>query len=150
MSAASLTIVAGREVPVVTGIGNAASFAPGIAAGALQEIQGVNLSGGQTAITDYQETVAGVQVLLNGSPVPLTYVSDTQINLYVPQDAALGSGTLTVVTPSGVRATAAVTVAAVQPGTNSGYRSMSLMSAYIRAGDSAINADRFTSRISPI
>jgi hypothetical protein len=41
----------------------------------------------------------------------------------------------------------ASTRAAVHHGTNSGYRSTSLISAYIRAGDSAIRADRLTSRM---
>ncbi|HTS25644.1 MAG TPA: hypothetical protein VMH81_07200 [Bryobacteraceae bacterium] len=114
----SLTVSAGSAVPVVTSVGSAASFASGMAAGALETIQGVNLSAGGTAAaaTPWPTALAGIQVLLNGSPLPLTYVSDSQINLYVPPGAALGTGTLAVVTPSGARATASVNVAALQPG----------------------------------
>ena len=114
----SLTVTAGSAVPVVSAIGNAASFASGLAAGALEAIRGVNLARGQTATSNYPwpVTLAGVQVLLNGSALPLTYVSDTQINLYVPPDAALGTGTVTVVTPSGTRATATANVTSLAPG----------------------------------
>jgi uncharacterized protein (TIGR03437 family) len=126
----------------VTSVGSAASFAPGMAAGGLQAIQGVNLAGGQTATPMYPwpTTLAGVQVLLNGSPLPLTYVSDTQINLYVPQDAALGSGTLVVVTPSGTRASTGVTVAALQPGIFAGgvihaSSTVSALTTPVQAGD---------------
>ncbi len=116
--AVSLTVSAGSAVPIISGVGSAASFAVGMAAGALEAIQGVNLAGGQTASGTFPwpASLAGVQVQLNNSPLPLTYVSDSQINLYVPQDAPLGEGTLTVVTPSGSRATASVNVGALQPG----------------------------------
>jgi uncharacterized protein (TIGR03437 family) len=140
--AVSLTVTAGSAVPVVTSIASAASFAPGMAAGALQAIQGVNLAGGQTTSAAYPwpTTLAGVQVLLNGSALPLTYVSDAQINLYVPQDAALGTGTLTVVTPSGARATAAVNVAAFEPGIFAGGvihagSTVSALTSPVQAGD---------------
>ena len=118
LPAVSLTVTAGSAVPVISAVGNAGSFDPGMAAGALEAIQGVNLAGGQTATAPYPwpTTMAGVQVLLNGAALPLSYVSDTQINLYVPQDVALETGTLTVVTPSGTRTTATVSVAALQPG----------------------------------
>jgi uncharacterized protein (TIGR03437 family) len=138
----SLTVTAGSAVPVVTSVGNAASFAPGMAAGALQAIQGVNLAGGQTSAAAIYPTptLVGVQVLLNGSALPLTYVSDTQINLYVPQDAALGSGTLTVVTPSGTRAAIGVNVAALQPGIFAGGvihagSTVSALTTPVQAGD---------------
>jgi uncharacterized protein (TIGR03437 family) len=105
--AAGLTLAAGSAVPVVAAVVNAASSWNGVAAGALETIYGVNLAGGQTN---------GVQVLLNGSALPLLYVSDTQINFYVPQSAAQGSATLTVVTPSGAKAVATVNVVPEQPG----------------------------------
>jgi uncharacterized protein (TIGR03437 family) len=112
-----LTVNAGTAVPVVFNVVSAASFAPGMAAGALQAVQGVNLAGGQTVQALYWPTsLGGVRVLLNNSELPLTYASDTQINLYVPQDAPLGNGILTVVTPSGARAITAVNVSALQAG----------------------------------
>ena len=113
-----LTIDAGKAVPVITAVGNAASFAAGIAAGALATIQGRNLAGGQTAQAGYPwpATLAGVQVMLGSSPAPLLYVSDTQINFYVPPDTPLGNATLTVIAPSGVTDPTTASVAALQPG----------------------------------
>lgn len=42
-------------------------------------------------------TLNGVQVLLNGNPIPVQYVSATQINVQIPYDAPLGDATLNVV-----------------------------------------------------
>jgi len=39
----------------------------------------------------------GIQVLLNGTPIPVQYVDPGQINIQIPYDAAVGDGTLTVV-----------------------------------------------------
>jgi uncharacterized protein (TIGR03437 family) len=109
--AAGLTLGAGSAVPVIAAVVNAASSASGVAAGAFETIYGVNLAGGQTS---------GVQVSLNGAALPLLYVSDAQINFYVPQSTPQGSATLSVATPSGARASATVDVVAVQPGIFSG------------------------------
>jgi uncharacterized protein (TIGR03437 family) len=57
-----------------------------------------------------------VQVLLNGSAVPLLYASGAQINFYTPPGVATGAGTLTVVTPSGVTDPSLVNVLPLQPG----------------------------------
>jgi uncharacterized protein (TIGR03437 family) len=111
LSSVGLTLSAGSAAPVVAAVVNAASSVSGVAAGAFETIYGVNLAGGQTT---------GVQVLLNGAALPLLYVSDTQINFDVPQSATQGSATLTVVTPSGAKASATVNVVAVQPGIFSG------------------------------
>ena len=114
----NLTLSAGSAVPVVAAVVNAASFETGVAAGGLATIFGANLAGGQTATAAYPWPAAlqGVRVLLGGSPVPLFYVSDTQINFYVPQSVPPGPATVTVITPSGARATSEVTVNALQPG----------------------------------
>ena len=122
LPAVSLTLTSGSAAPVATAVVNAASFAGGVAAGALQTLTGVNFAGGQTATAGYPwpTTLGGVQVLLNGSAVPVFYVSDTQINFYVPPDAPQGTGVLTVVTPSGTEATSAVNVTPFEPGIFSG------------------------------
>jgi len=106
-------------VPVAAAVVSAASFASGIAPGALETVAGVNLAGGQTLTATsfaWPTSLGGVSVMLNGSALPLLYVSDTQINFYVPQNAALGPGVLTVAPPSGAPAATNVTVAPVQPG----------------------------------
>jgi hypothetical protein len=81
---------------------NAASFVPGVAAGALETIVGANLSGGR--------------VSLNGSEVPLLYGSDAQMNFYAPAETPVGHATLTVTGASGEQASRTVEVAAAQPG----------------------------------
>jgi hypothetical protein len=81
---------------------NAASFLPGVAAGALETILGANLSGGR--------------VSLNGGELPLLYKSDTQMNFYVPAETPIGPATLTVTAPSGEQASRAIDVTAAQPG----------------------------------
>ena len=119
--AASLTLSAGSAVPVVTAVVNAASSLNGVAAGAFETIYGVNLAGGQPPrASSPWFTPSNVQVLLNGSALALLYVSDTQINFYVPQSAPQGTATLAVVTPSGAKATDTVNVVPVQPGIFSG------------------------------
>jgi uncharacterized protein (TIGR03437 family) len=126
-----LTFSAGSAVPVVTAVANAASFAIGMAPGALATVVGVNLTGGSPASASgypWPTTLGGVSVLLDQTPLPLLYVSDRQINFYIPQDAPLGAATLTVVTPpvtpsvtpsgaqAGVTVNTAVQIAPVQPG----------------------------------
>jgi len=141
--AVGLTLSAGGTAPVTAAVGNAASFAGGIAQGALETVTGVNLAGGQTATAPgypWPASLVGVSVLLNQTPLALLYVSDTQINFYVPQDAPLGAGTLTVVTPSGVQSAANVNVNALQPGIFDGAvlhagTAVSAVTAPVQAGD---------------
>jgi uncharacterized protein (TIGR03437 family) len=137
-----LAISAGAAVPVATAVENAASLSSGIAAGAIETITGLNLSGGQTAESHFpwSTTLAGTRVLLNGSPLGLLSVSDTQINFYVPQDVAQGAGILSVVTPFAGQADVAVNVAALQPGIFSGGvlhagTAVSAVTTAVHAGD---------------
>jgi uncharacterized protein (TIGR03437 family) len=119
-----LTLSAGSAVPVAAAVVNAASFAIGMTPGALETVEGVNLAGGQrvsAAGYPWPTSLGGVSVLLNKTPLQLLYVSDTQINFYVPQGAPLGAATLTVVPPSGPQQAGivvnnAVNIASVQPG----------------------------------
>jgi uncharacterized protein (TIGR03437 family) len=113
-----LTVNGGSAAPVIQAVHNGASFTDGIAARTFETIWGVNLAGGKTfeAGSPWPREWNGVQVLLNGAPLELLYVSDNQINFYVPADVRLGAGTLAVVTPSGAQATTAVNVTSFQPG----------------------------------
>jgi uncharacterized protein (TIGR03437 family) len=110
--------VAVRSGPAVTVVQNAASFTDGMAVGSFGTIWGAGLADGQTiaAPPDWPFTLGGVTVRLNGTAVRLLYVSDNQINFYVPPDAALGTGVVTVTTPSGAEAGRNVTLSAVHPG----------------------------------
>ncbi|HWB82905.1 MAG TPA: hypothetical protein VG675_02110 [Bryobacteraceae bacterium] len=123
-SAPSVTLAlhAGSAVPTITGLWNAASFDAGVAPGSLATITGVNLAGGQTATAPYPwpAKLAGVHVVFNGEDLPLLYVSDSQINLYIPADVPVGTGTLTVTTPSGAQSTTSTAISAVAPGIFSG------------------------------
>jgi uncharacterized protein (TIGR03437 family) len=114
---ATATLSAGASVPMIRDVVSAASFETGVVAGAFHALRGTRLAGGQTAAADYPWplSLAGVKVTLNGSALPLLYVSDTQVNFYVPQDAALGDAVLSVIAPSGRQASSAVTVGTLQP-----------------------------------
>lgn len=59
--------------------------------------------------------LGGTQVLVNGQPVPLYYVSNGQINFQIPYDAMTGDGTVSVVRNSTTGNKAAVTIAARVP-----------------------------------
>jgi len=139
----ALTLSAGSTVPVASAVVSAASFDAGIAPGALETVEGVNLAGGQTVTAQgypWPATLGGVTVLLNQVKLPLLYVSDTQINFYVPQDAPLGASTLTIVTPSGIQAVTNVTVNPVQPGIFNGAvlhagTAISAVTTPVHAGD---------------
>ena len=141
LPAVGLTLNAGSGVPAIASVVNAASFEDGIAAGALQTINGANLAAGQTASAPYPwpTTLAGTQVLLNGSALPLLYVSDRQINFYVPPDATLGAATIEVAR-AGAKTAVSVSVAGGQPGIFNGAvlhanTSISAVTTPVAAGD---------------
>jgi uncharacterized protein (TIGR03437 family) len=139
----ALTLSAGSTVPVAAAVVNGASFAGGMAPGALETVTGVNLAGGRTLAAPgypWPASLGGVSVLLNQTPLPLLYVSDTQINFYVPQDAAVGAAALTLVTPSGAQTVTNVTVDAVLPGIFNGAvlhagTAVSAVTTPVHAGD---------------
>ena len=86
--------------PVIAdgGILNAASLDAGISPGSLVSLFGEQLSQGQQWSLRYQlpSQMNAVTVTLNGSSVPLMYVSPNQINFYIPQDFPLGPVALSV------------------------------------------------------
>lgn len=77
---------------VVIAIVNAASFTVGAAPGALQTIFGANLASSTVSATDtpLPTTLGGVTVTVAGRPVPLLYVSPTQINFQLPPEVTPG------------------------------------------------------------
>jgi uncharacterized protein (TIGR03437 family) len=61
-------------------------------------------------------TLAGVQVLFNGTPAPLLYVSASQINVLAPYELTAGGDALVQVTaPSGISSTFELYVQSAQP-----------------------------------
>jgi uncharacterized protein (TIGR03437 family) len=86
--------VAALPTPVVTSVTNSASYAPGlIAPGEIVVLFGNNF--GPSALTTIKvtngkvdTTLADTQVLFDGIPAPLVYVSATQISAIVPYELA--------------------------------------------------------------
>ena len=91
--------------PVITSVVNGASFQPGIEAGSLVTIRGVNLANtfpGRTWRDDelvngsLPTSLDGVSVTIDGRPAFLYYISPTQINVQAPSDAATGAVSVVV------------------------------------------------------
>ncbi|MGD0496800.1 MAG: IPT/TIG domain-containing protein [Bryobacteraceae bacterium] len=89
--------------PLITSLVNAADGTLPVAPGGLISIYGqqmspVNLATNQIPLPT---AIARSCVTVNGSPVPLLYVSDTQINAQLPNNVS-GSAVLTIDTPGGI------------------------------------------------
>jgi len=112
-----LTLTASGVLPQVRSLVNAASFEARLAPGTLATIFGTQLTAGARAEAPlpWPVMLAGIQVLLNGVPVPLTYVSDSQINFLIPPDATPGAATVVVANARGNSPAAPVTLAALAP-----------------------------------
>jgi uncharacterized protein (TIGR03437 family) len=104
--------------PQIAGNGavNAASFAPGLAPGALVSVFGRFLSQEEESARSLPlpQQMSDAQVTLNGQRLPLLFVSARQINLQLPFDV-VGTATLRVITTNGF-SEATVNVAPAAPG----------------------------------
>ena len=98
---------------------NAASGAPGLSPGGIATIFGANLTKGIRAAAPFPWplSLAGVQILLDGKPAPVLFVSDSQVNFLAPGELSVGSVKLAVVA-AGVEAElpAPAPVTLVSPG----------------------------------
>lgn len=108
--------------PVITlgGARNNATYAAGesLAQGDIVALFGTQfLTGMPAGLTSLPAptNLGGVQVLLNGQPVPLYYVSASQINFQVPFNAQIGPGTLQVNSNGTNGNTISVTIAKAVP-----------------------------------
>jgi len=125
--------VAVVNAAVITAVVNAASYATGtvtapdigtVSPGELVSIYGTNLGPTTPAAMSitpcgFVDTVSasGVAVTVDGTAAPLIYVSETQINVQVPYEAAIGTKKVVSVTNgANPPVTASVTVAATAPG----------------------------------
>ncbi|HTC32269.1 MAG TPA: hypothetical protein VK724_02805 [Bryobacteraceae bacterium] len=83
---------------VIDSVIDAASYAPRVAPGALASIFGSNLADYTQGASGFPlpKSMAGATVYLNQSPVPLLFVSQTQINFQVPSGLAAGIASLYV------------------------------------------------------
>lgn len=101
------------------GVVNGASFAGPIAPGGFASIFGGSLAGGArlTGVgPNFPTVLGGVRVSINGTGVPLYYVSDSQINFVVPVNVLPGARQLLVETPLGQSEQFPITVATSAPG----------------------------------
>jgi adhesin/invasin len=104
--------------PAAEAVTNAASFQAGGAPGEIQALFGSFLAGSPQSATTLPlpTSLGGSQVLVNGIPAPLYYVSPGQINFQMPSATVPGSARVEVLTntPPGSSITSLVTK--VQPG----------------------------------
>jgi uncharacterized protein (TIGR03437 family) len=100
------------------GVVNAASYTTGLSPGGFASIFGVGLAAGQNsaALPPYPKRLSGVQVLVNGQPAALHYVSDAQVNFVVPTETATGTAQIVVTNLVGASAAIEVPVLAASPG----------------------------------
>jgi uncharacterized protein (TIGR03437 family) len=115
---AATSLRAGPPAVDTNGVVNGASFQPKIAPGGFLSIRGASLAAGNTAssIAPFPMLLGGTQVLLNGSPVPLAFVSDAQVNFVAPANLSPGPVDVVVQTAIGSSPPMRVQVDAYAPG----------------------------------
>jgi uncharacterized protein (TIGR03437 family) len=99
----SANYAAATAPPAVAGVQNAANGSTSVAPGGLISVYGSQLSATNIATSQIPlPTALGESCLVvNGTPIPLLYVSATQINAQLPLNAA-GNVTMSIHTPAGV------------------------------------------------
>ena len=104
--------------PSVSAVVNAASFLTHIAPNGFATVQGSGFAPGisVSASSPFPNTLGDVAVTLNGIAVPVSFVSDTQVNFLAPANLLPGSADLVVVTPAGTSAPAKVQIDGYAPG----------------------------------
>lgn len=102
---------------VINAVTDAASYSPRVSPGALATIFGSNLADSTQSATEFPlpRSMAGATVYVNQSPVPLLYVSQTQINFQVPSGVAAGTASLSVSRDGGASGVFQVTVVSSGP-----------------------------------
>jgi len=101
------------------GIGNAASFAADSPSpGSLISIFGERLAEGlaQASTVPLPTELAGVSVSVNGTPIPLVFVSPGQINAQLPYDLPDGEAKVRVKTVAGESVESSIRVGGADPG----------------------------------
>jgi virginiamycin B lyase len=101
------------------GVTDGAGFSAKISGGGIGSIFGTGLSSATAGATTVPlpTTLAGVTVLMSGTPVPLFFVSPLQINFQVPwQLLSSSTATLTVTTAGGMSPTILLNLSVTAPG----------------------------------
>ncbi len=118
-SAATVTlVVVAPNAMAISGPTSAASFTQSFAPGMILALFGQNLA---TSTPDQPGSplplqLAGTTVTLNGTAVPLYYVSPSQINLQIPYEIPVNSTAILKVSSNGQSATSRINLAAAAPG----------------------------------
>jgi len=104
--------------PIVGAPVNAASFAGGVAPGSLISLFGTDLApeADQASTFPLPNTLRNFSATVNKIPVPLVYVSPTQVNAQLPYALSPGSATLTVRAGSADPIVFPITLATAAPG----------------------------------
>ncbi|MBV9506341.1 MAG: hypothetical protein JO323_15185 [Acidobacteriia bacterium] len=104
--------------PIITAVGNAASYNQRYAPGMLLTIYGSNLSATtlQASSLPLPTSLGSVSVTINSIPAPLYYISAGQLNVQIPYEVTAGSNAVVQVTNNGQSAKVSFTVASAAPG----------------------------------
>jgi uncharacterized protein (TIGR03437 family) len=116
----TLEVTGAVRTPLISqgGVVNGASFGPQIAPGSLIAIFGSEMAGGQTSASSVPLPAAllNTSVTIAGKPMPVNYVSATQINAQLPYNAPMGLQPVVVHSDGADSPPMMVTVSAVAPG----------------------------------
>jgi uncharacterized protein (TIGR03437 family) len=113
---------ANPNAPTIKGVVNGASGLAGIESCSWVTITGTNFAASATtwdnAIQNnvYPTTLGGVTVAIDGSPAPIAFVNQTQINVLAPLNRNLGNVNVVVTTANGSSAAFPVALQASAPG----------------------------------
>lgn len=102
---------------------NGASFAPGLVPCGLASASAVGLApsvsgvlSGNSGFGPLPYTLGGLSMTINGIPVPLSALSNTQVNFQTPCETPVGTATVVITANGGVTTVQGVPVLAAQPG----------------------------------
>jgi uncharacterized protein (TIGR03437 family) len=117
-NAVTFSIAAATPAISSGGIVNGASFAAGVSPGALIAIFGTSLAAANVSTPGIPlaNSLGGTTVTVNGSAIPLLFVSTGQINAQLPYEVTPGEAKMVVQSGSTKSAAVDFTVAATAPG----------------------------------
>lgn len=112
------TFAVAEAQTVIDAVTDAASYTPRVAPGELASIFGSNLADStqQAGGFPLPQSLGGATVYINSAPVPLLYVSETQINFQVPSGLAADTANMYVSRDGGQSAVFTFTVVSSAPG----------------------------------
>jgi uncharacterized protein (TIGR03437 family) len=115
----SLVVFGVLKAPSIGAIVNAAGFQAGsLAPGSIVSVFGANLADGKEVASEHQLPfmLGTSQLLINGLPAPLYYVSPNQINAQIPVETALGDAVAVVRSGHNISAMMKLAIKEAAPG----------------------------------